>query len=105
MRPNNRTLLYATSAICHEVIFMRRQRYETPSLELSYVLLHKNITNTEHTQDAHLLLRRLVIYAHTSCKHGTESICRQRATHTYSRRLTFKGTLDLFMLCVIMRAW
>jgi hypothetical protein len=64
----------------------------------------KNITNTEHTQDAHLLLRRLVIYAHyILVKHGTEiNLSTAPPTPHIPDVSTFEGTLDLFMLCVIM---
>jgi hypothetical protein len=58
----------------------------------------KQITNTEHTKDAHLLLRRLIVYIHyILVKHGLEP-----TTPHVPNVSTFDGTIDLFMLCVIM---
>ena len=63
----------------------------------------KNITNTEHTQDAHLLLQWLVVYAHyVFVKHGSNLDLRAPHTPHVSNVSTFKGAVDLFMLCVIM---
>ena len=60
----------------------------------------KNITNMEHTQDAHLLLRRLVIYIHYVLVKNEFTM--MAPTPHVPDVSTFEGTLDLFMLCVIM---
>ena len=62
----------------------------------------KKITNTEHSYDAHLLLRRMVIHVHfVLVKRGSEHK-RSTAQPHIPDISTFEGALDLFMLCIVM---
>jgi hypothetical protein len=64
----------------------------------------KRVTNTEHSQDAHLLLRRMVTYLHNVLvRHGSKlDSSTALPTPHIPNVSTFEGVLDLFMLCIIM---
>lgn len=65
----------------------------------------KRVTNTEHSHDAHLLLRRMIVHVHyvlVKCRAKQSlSIAPQNTPHTPDVS-TFDGVLDLFMLCIVM---
>jgi hypothetical protein len=64
--------------------------------------LSKAITNTEHSRDSRLLLRRLLVHAHHVLVRGKFSPQSSvlPTPHIPDIR-TFEGTLDLFLLCVV----
>lgn len=64
----------------------------------------KRVTNTEHSHDAHLLLRRMVAYIHNVLVRRGSKLDLSTALPTphIPDVSTFEGVLDLFMLCIIM---
>jgi len=64
----------------------------------------KKVTNTEHSHDAHLLLRRMVTYLHNTLVRRRSKLYSSTALPTphIPNISTFEGVLDLFMLCIIM---
>jgi hypothetical protein len=102
MRPNTpHFVVTPESAICHGGHFYAMSAIRDTVFGIYHMFVaSKNITNTEHTQDAHLLLRRLVVYTHYVLVKN-ESRTTEPTVHIPNVS-TFEGTLDLFMLCVIM---
>jgi hypothetical protein len=106
MRPNTpHFVVTPESAICHGGHFYATSTIQDTVFGIYHMFVaSRNITNTEHTQDAQLLLRRLVIYLHyILIKHRTKTyLVTASPTPHVPDVSTFEGTLDLFMLCVIM---
>jgi hypothetical protein len=105
MRPNTpHFVVTPESAICHGGHFYAMSTIRDTIFGMYHMFVaSKNITNTEHTQDAHLLLRRLVVYAHyVFVKRGSDLDLRATRTPHVPNVSTFEGAIDLFMLCVIM---
>jgi hypothetical protein len=106
MRPNTpHFVLTPEAAICHGGHFYAMSTIQDTVFGLYHMFVaSKQITNTEHSHDAHLLLRRMLIHTHyILVKHGSNLHLTTEATMVHVPAVTtFEGTLDLFMLCVIM---
>ena len=105
MRPNTpHFVVMPVSAICHGGHFYATSTIRDTIFGIYHMFVaSRSITNTEHTRDAHLLLRRLVVYAHyVLVKHGKELNLTTAPPAHVPDVTTFEGTLDLFMLCVVM---
>jgi hypothetical protein len=106
MRPNTpHFVVTPESAICHGGHFYAMSTIRDTIFGMYHMFVaSKSITNTEHTQDAHLLLRRLVIHAHyVIVKHGSnQHLSLAPPTPHVPNVSTFDGAIDLFMLCIIM---
>jgi hypothetical protein len=106
MRPNTpHFVVTPESAICHEGHFYAMSTIQDTVFGLYHMLVAgKRVTNTEHSQDAHLLLRRMVTYLHNVLvRHRSklDSSTPLPMPHI-PNVLTFEGVLDLFMLCIVM---
>ena len=106
MRPNTpHFVVTPESAICHGGHFYAMSTIRDTIFGIYHMFVaSKNITNTEHTQDAHLLLRRLVVHAHSVLvKNGSNlDLSTAPPTPHVPDVSTFEGAIDLFMLCIIM---
>jgi len=105
MRPNTpHFVVTPDSAICHGGHFYAMSTIRDTIFGIYHMFVaSKNITNTEHTKDAHLLFRRLVIYCHyiliqNQDKQGLPESLKAHVPDVS----TFEGVLDLFMLCIVM---
>src|ERR1700679_1405191 len=107
MRPNTpHFVVTPESAICHGGHFYAMSTIQDTVFVLYHMFVaSKRVTNTEHSHDAHLLLRRMVIYFHyVLFKLGskpTPSAAPYSIPHIPDVS-TFDGVIDLFMLCIIM---
>src|ERR1700733_1041346 len=108
MRPNTpHFVVTPESAICHGGHFYAMSTIQDTVFGLYHMFVaSKRVTNTEHSEDAHLLLRRMVVYLHyVLVKHGSKSNFSTSTPPSIPHVpdiSTFEGVLDLFMLCVIM---
>ena len=91
------------SVICHGGHFYAMLTIQDTIFGLYHMFVASTkVTNTAHSHDAHLLLQRMVIYIHSVLiKHVSKMLMVTATTHVPDVS-TFEGTLDLFMLCVIM---
>jgi hypothetical protein len=105
MRPNTPHLVYTPeAAICHGGHF-----YSTSTIRHTVFGIYHTfsasrlLTNTEHTKHARLLLRRIITYIHYVFVRRrfqpTEPVIPTPHVPDVS---TFEGTIDLFMLCIVM---
>jgi hypothetical protein len=104
MRPNTpHFVITPESAICHGGHFYAMSTIRDTIFGIYHMFVaSKSITNTEHTRDSQLLLRRLVVHAHyVLVKHGSGLDLSTAPPHVPDV-FSFDGALDLFMLCVIM---
>jgi hypothetical protein len=106
MRPNTpHFVVTPQSAICHGGHFYAMSMIRDTIFGIYHMFVaSRNITNTEHTQDAHLLLRRLVVHTHyLLIKRGSKhNLSMPLPTPHVPDISTFEGAIDLFMLCIIM---
>lgn len=105
MRPNTPHLVYTTeSAICHGGHFYCMSTIRDSIFGIFHTFSASGLlTNTEHTKDAHLLLRRIVTYIHfIFVRRDFNTNLSAMPTPHVPDVSTFEGTIDLFMLCVIM---
>ena len=106
MRPNTpHFVVTPQSAICHGGHFYAMSTIRDTIFGMYHMFVaSKNITNTEHTQDALLLLRRLIVHAHyIFVKHGSDlDLSIAPPTPHVPNVSTFEGAIDLFMLCIVM---
>jgi hypothetical protein len=107
MRPNTpHFVVTPESAICHGGHFYAMSTIQDTVFGLYHMFVaSKRVTNTEHSYDAHLLLRRMVVYVHhVLVKHGSK-LNSLNAPHNIPHVpdiSTFDGVLDFFMLCIVM---
>lgn len=106
MRPNTpHFVVTPESAICHGGHFYAMSTIRDTVFGIYHMFVaSKKVTNTEHSQDAHLLLRRMLIHVHyVLVKHGSKlhSPTGPPTAHVPDVS-TFEGVLDLFMLCIII---
>jgi hypothetical protein len=105
MRPNTPHMVYTLeSAICHGGHF-----YSISTIRDSVYGIYRTfsasglLTNTEHTKDARLLLRRLVAFLHYIFVRRQFDPCRPAMPSPHAPDVsTFEGMIDLFMLCIVM---
>jgi hypothetical protein len=106
MRPNTpHFVVTPESAICHGGHFYAMSTIQDTVFGLYHMFVaSKRVTNTEHSHDAHLLLRRMVTYLHyVLVKRGSKlDSSTPPPTPHIPDVSTFEGVLDLFMLCVVM---
>jgi len=108
MRPNTpHFVVTPESAICHGGHFYAMSTIQDTVFGLYHMFVASTrVTNTEHSEDAHLLLRRMVVYLHyVFVKRGskvTDSTSKPPPISHVPNLSTFEGALDLFMLCIIM---
>jgi hypothetical protein len=106
MRPNTpHFVVTPQSAICHGGHFYAMSTIRDTIFGIYHMFVaSRNITNTEHTQDAHLLLRRLVVHTHyVLVKRGSKhNFSTAPPTPHVPDVSTIEGAIDLFMLCIIM---
>lgn len=106
MQPNTpHFVVMPQSAICHGGHFYAMSMIWDTIFGIHHMFVaSRNITNTEHTQDAHLLLWRLVVYTHyIHVKRGSKhNLLMVPPTPHIPDISTFEGMIDLFMLCIIM---
>jgi len=105
MKPNTPHRVYTIkSAICHGGHFYCMSTIR----ESTYGILHhfaasSFLTNTQHTADSRLLLRRIVVYIHyIFVRRQFDTRQPTMPTPHVPNVSTFEGTIDLFMICVIM---
>ena len=91
------------SAICHGGHFYAMSTIQDMVFGLYHMFVaSKRVTNTEHSYDAHILLRRMVVHVHhVLVKHGSKLTAPHNTPHIPDVS-TFEGLLDLFMLCIVM---
>lgn len=102
MRPNTpHYVLTPEAAICYGGHFYATSTIRETVFGVFHMFaLSKAITNTEHSRDSRLLLRRLIVYIHHVLVRG------QLRPHPSSKLphipsvWTFDGALDLFLLCI-----
>jgi hypothetical protein len=107
MRPNTpHFVVTPESAICHGGHFYAMSTIQDTVFGLYHMFVaSKRVTNTEHSHDAHLLLRRMVIYVHYVLVRCGSKLSLPNVPHTtphIPNVSTFDGVLDLFMLCIVM---
>lgn len=106
MRPNTpHFVVTPESAICHGGHFYAMSTIQDTVFGLYHMFVaSKKVTNTEHSHDAHLLLRRMVTYLHyVLVKRGSKlDLSTPPPTPHIPDVSTFEGVLDLLMLCVVM---
>jgi hypothetical protein len=104
MRPNTPHYVLTTdAAICHGGHFYAMSTMRDTIFGIFHMFaLSKTITNTEHTRDSHLLLRRLTVYLHHVLVKGQfdPKSPALPAPHVPDVS-TFEGALDLFLVCVV----
>jgi hypothetical protein len=103
MRPNTpHFVLTPESAICHGGHFYAMSTIRDTIFGMYHMFAaSRTITNTEHTEDAFTLLRRMVVYMHYILVQGKSRSTEQHSPHVPDVS-TFEGALDFFMLCVVM---
>ena len=106
MRPNTpHFVVTPESAICHGGHFYAMSTIQDTVFGIYHTFVAgRNITNTEHTEDACLLLQRLIIHIHNvlvKCSPHLNQPAKPAASHIPNVS-TFQGVVDLFMLCIVM---
>src|ERR1700679_1666479 len=104
MRPNTpHFVVTPESAICHGGHFYAMSTIQGTVFGLYHMFVaSKRVTNTEHSYDAHILLRRMVVHVHhVLVKHGSKLTAPHNTPHIPDVS-TFESLLDLFMLCIVM---
>jgi hypothetical protein len=105
MRPNTPHLVYMPeSAICHRGHFYCMSTIRESIFGIFHTFSASGLlTNVERTKDAHLLLQRIVMYIHYFfvCREFDPSKPVMLTPHVPDVS-TFEGTIDLFMLCIVM---
>jgi hypothetical protein len=105
MRPNTPHLVYTMeSAICHGGHFYCMSTIRDSIFGIFHTFSASSLlTNTEHTKDARLLLRRIVTYIHyVFVRREFDTSQSAMPTPHVPDVSTFEGTIDLFMLCIVM---
>jgi hypothetical protein len=106
MRPNTpHFVVTPESAICHGGHFYAMSTIQDTVFGLYHMFVaSKRVTNTEHSHDAHLLLRRMVAYLHyVLIKRGSKLDLSTAPPIPHIPDVsTFEGVLDLLMLCIVM---
>lgn len=107
MRPNTpHFVVTPEAAICHGGHFYAMSTIQDTVFGLYHMFVSsRRVTNTEHSHDAHLLLRRMITYVHyVLVKHGSKQnlSTAPHATPHVPDVSTFEGMLDLLMLCIVM---
>lgn len=99
MRPNTpHYVLTPKAAICHGGHFYAMSTIRDTVFGVFHMFaLSKSITNTEHFDASHLLLQRLIVYAHRVLVRGSTA----PTTSHVPDASTVEGTLDLFFLCIV----
>lgn len=104
MKPNTpHYVLTMDAAICHGGHFYAMSTIQDTIFGVFHMFaLSKSITNTEHSNDSRLLLRRLTVYIHHVLVRGQfDPMSPALPTPHVPDVRTVEGVLDLFLVCVV----
>ena len=105
MKPNSPHAVYTTnSAICYGGHFYCSATIRNSIFGIYHTFCAATLlTNTEHTVDSCLLLRRMLVYTHyLFARRAFDATRPTMPTPHVPDVSTFDGAMDMFMLCIIM---
>ncbi|KAF8234637.1 hypothetical protein L208DRAFT_1154606, partial [Tricholoma matsutake] len=102
--PNTPHFVVTTqAAICHGGHFYAMSCIKDTLYGIFHMFcISKSITNTEHSCNSHLLIRRIIIYTHHILVKGDFRPSSSASLTPHMPDVcTFKGAVDLILLCVV----